>query len=132
MASAMRTLLAMAALMAVLMGVGVAAAAVFLGPPEKDLFLPPPADVACPDAYRLRAAGTLAWLELEGGMWDFHAGDGMYDLYGVEDRLAGDRVAQLQAHPGTYLPAIVAGVVEPCLATFHMHGVVLRVSTITA
>ncbi len=64
---AMRTVAEFLAVMAVLMAVGLAAAAVFLSPPRKHLFLPPPEDSrggaggsGAPDDLAWRGAGAVA------------------------------------------------------------------------
>ena len=98
--------------------------------PAKDLFLPLRVGAYCDDAFILRATGGLAWLALEGGMWEFAADGHLYDLSGVERFLPADLVAFLQDHPGTHLTASVEGIAEPCLATFHMHGIVVRVTAL--
>ena len=126
----MRTLLAFVAVAAVLMTIGTVVAAVALAAPSKDLFLPPRVKGICDDAFVLRADGGVAWLTLEGGMWEFAADGRLYDLSGVERFLPADLVAFLQDHPGTHLLVSLEGVAEPCLATFHMRGVVVRVTAL--
>jgi hypothetical protein len=126
----MRTLAAFAALMAVLMAVGVIAASAVLQRPPRDLFLPPPGTAECDDAYVVRATGGLAWLSLEGGMWEFAANGELYDLYGVERFLSQERVEWLRDHEGTHVPVMMEGIAEPCLATFHMRGVAVRVTAL--
>jgi len=126
----MRTLVAFAIVASALFVVGVAAAAIL--EPKRDLFLPPPARAYCEDAYFLRAKGTLTWLTLEGGMWAFRTGGESYDLEGVGRLLSAERIAWLQGHEGTGVPAGVEGVAEPCLATFHMNGVVVRLTVLDA
>src|SRR2546425_6934753 len=87
---------------AVVVVAAVTAAAVLR--PTSYLYSPPRVDARCEDAYVprcedayvLRAAGTLAWLTLEGGMWEFETNgklDGLYDLYGVPGFLPADRIA---------------------------------------
>ncbi len=61
----MRTVLAFVALMAVLMAIGLAAAAVFLAPPKKHLFLPPPEDGRCRNGYGPRLFDALVWADAE-------------------------------------------------------------------
>ncbi len=63
----MRTVAEFLAVMAVLMAIGLAAAAVFLSPPRKHLFLPPPEDSrggtvgpGTPDDLVWRDAGAAA------------------------------------------------------------------------
>jgi len=126
----MRTVVVFALVAVALFGIGTVTAAAFLQP-RRDLFLrPPPEGAQCQDAYVLHATGSLAWLTLEGGMWEFTTAGDVYDVEGVELFLPPTQVAQLQSQPGTGVPARVEGVVEPCLATFHMHGVVLRVTAL--
>src|SRR6266571_1550925 len=82
----MRTMVAFVAVAAVLMTIGTVVAAVPppAPPPPKDLFLPPRVKGICDDAFVLRADGGVAWLTLEGGMWEFVADGRLYDLFGVE------------------------------------------------
>jgi len=128
----MRTVVAFVVVAAALFAIGSVTAAAFLQP-RRDLFLPPPPEGArCEDAYVLHASGTLAWLTLEGGMWEFRTAGDVYDLYGVDPFMTSTQVSQLQSRPGTGVDARVEGIVEPCLATFHMHGVVLRVTALDA
>ena len=130
MRQAMRTIVAFAVVAAALMATGLLMASAVLDRPAKDLFLPLRAGAYCDDAFVMRETGGLAWLTLEGGMWEFSVGGKLYDLYGVERFLPADRVAWLQDHPGTHVPATVEGIAEPCLATFHMRGVVVRVTAL--
>ena len=126
----MRTAVALAGVLVASLFVGSIAAASLPGPAGREL-VHPPADIAqCSTAYRLRASGLFAWLDLEGGMWDFHVYGEMYDLYGVEGRLSAGKIAYLRGHPGRYVPATVEGIVEPCLFTTHQHGAPTLVTSI--
>jgi len=127
----MRTAVAFALLAAMLMAVGIFAAAASREP-SADLFPRPPVDATCDDAFFVRASGTLTWLTLEGGMWEFDSGGTLYDLEGVDRFLPAERVAWFVDHPGTGVPAVIEGVAEPCLATYHMRGVVVRVTWMAA
>ncbi|OGS50320.1 MAG: hypothetical protein A3K65_08065 [Euryarchaeota archaeon RBG_16_68_12] len=132
MAGTMRTAVALAILLAALTMASVLVAAAALRAPSTDLAARPPVDAYCDDAFTLRASGTLTWLSLEGGMWEFNAGGALYDLAGVERFLPSERLAWLQGHAGTGIPATVEGVAEPCLATIHMRGIVVRVTEMEA
>ncbi len=128
----MRTPVVLAVLLAALTTAGVLLAAAALKAPSTDLAPGPPAGAYCDDAFLLRAPGTLTWLTLEGGMWEFDAGGALYDLHGVERFLSSERVAWLQGHPGTGIPATVAGVAEPCLGSIHMRGVIVQLTELRA
>jgi len=123
----MRTAVAFVLLAVLLMATGVLAVAAFQKP-RADLFMRPPVDAICDDAYFVRESGTLTWLTLEGGMWEFNADGTVYDLDGAGRFLTAEQAAWLVDHPGTGVPATVEGIAEPCIPTVHMHGVVLRVT----
>ena len=63
-------------------------------------------------------------------MWEFESGGVVYDLEGADRFLSTEQAAWLVDHPGTGIPITVEGIAEPCIATVHMHGVVLHVTWI--
>ena len=125
----MRTAVAFAVVAVVLFATGALGAFVALDRPPKDSALSGRGSENC-DKYALRATGGLAWLRLEGGMWEFNSDDTVYDLYGVETYLPADGIAWLQDHEGSQVPATLEGVVNPCAATYHMRGFPVQVTAV--
>jgi len=76
--------------------------------------------------YWLRAVGTISFITLEGGMFEFIVYKGatfeLYDLSGVKEVVSPQIYELLINHPDKGYPAYVEGLVKPGAITFHMHG----------
>ena len=76
--------------------------------------------------YWLKSVGTISFITLEGGMFEFVVYKGetfkLYDLYGVKEVVSPQIYELLISHPDEGYPAYVEGLVKPDMLTCHMHG----------
>jgi hypothetical protein len=76
--------------------------------------------------YWLKAVGTISFITLEFGMFEFVVYTGetfeLYDLFGVKEVVSPQIYELLINHPDEGYPAYVEGLVKPDMLTCHMHG----------
>ncbi len=76
--------------------------------------------------YWLKSVGTISFITLEGGMFEFVVYIGetfeLYDLSGVKEVVSPQIYELLISHPDEGYPAYVEGLVKPDMLTVHMHG----------